>query len=161
MEVIFTSSSPEETRLFGKRLGLLLRGGDVICLIGGLGAGKTAFAQGIGEGLGVKTVMTSPTFTLMQEYSALAQGEAVRLVHMDLYRLRHPEEAEVIGVEDQFQTDVISLIEWPEIAREFLPADRLEVVIEGSGDTPRRITFRTESGTWNRLWIQKGNTNKE
>ena len=73
MEYMFKTLSPEQTQSLGTRLGKLLRGGDLVCLIGGLGAGKTAFAQGIGEALGIKEHMTSPTFTLIQEYSARAQ----------------------------------------------------------------------------------------
>lgn len=154
MEFILKSENPEQTRRLGIKLGQLLQGGDIICLIGGLGAGKTAFAQGIGEGVGVKTTMTSPTFTLIHEYSGSDPGREVRLIHMDLYRLNYPEEVEVIGVTDLFQADVIALIEWPEVAWDFLPGDRLEVEIEGCGDFPRRFNFRSESDTWEKRLSQ-------
>lgn len=131
-----------DTRRWGKRLGEVLQGGDVICLKGDLGAGKTAFAQGIGEALDITEAMTSPTFTLMQEYSVRVSGQLTRLIHMDLYRLRHPEEVEVIGVEDAFQSDTICLIEWPEIAEDYLPNNTLEVHIQGSGDEVRTLTFK-------------------
>jgi tRNA threonylcarbamoyladenosine biosynthesis protein TsaE len=125
-----------------------LRGGDVVALIGELGAGKTAFAQGVGEAFGVKGPMTSPTFTLIHEYIGRIKETEVRLIHMDLYRLQHPEEAEVIGVEDAFQDEAVCLIEWPEIIEDDLPKDRLNVEILGSGDQPREIIFRADEHGW-------------
>ncbi|MFZ3130667.1 MAG: tRNA (adenosine(37)-N6)-threonylcarbamoyltransferase complex ATPase subunit type 1 TsaE, partial [Desulfosporosinus sp.] len=92
--------------------------------------------------------MTSPTFTLIHEYSGRIKGSEVRLVHMDLYRLQHPEEAEVIGVEDAFQEDAVCLIEWPEIIEDFLPEDRLTVEILGSGEQLREIIFRADERAW-------------
>lgn len=152
MEYAVTTISPEQTFSLGKHLGGLLKGGDVVCLFGGLGAGKTALAQGVGEGLGVRETLTSPTFTLMQEYAAGPGQEPLRLVHMDLYRLNHPEEAEVIGVEDQFQFDSVCLVEWPEIALSLFPDDRLDIVITGNGNFPRRFVFRTHSPEWVSRW---------
>jgi tRNA threonylcarbamoyladenosine biosynthesis protein TsaE len=142
------SFSAQETHEWGTRLGKILKGGDVICLKGELGAGKTAFAQGVGEALDITEPMTSPTFTFMQEYSARISGEFVRLIHMDLYRLRYPEEVEVIGVEDTFQPDTICLIEWPEIAEDYLPDNFLEISIKGSGEEVRTIVFTTTSTLW-------------
>lgn len=142
------SLSAVDTLNLGKQLGRILKGGDIICLIGDLGAGKTVLAKGIGEALGIEKPMTSPTFTFMQEYYGFAQGVPIRLIHMDLYRLKHPEEVEVIGVEDAFQEDSICLIEWPEIARDYLPEDRLEVWLEGSGEEPRNLTFQSSSKAW-------------
>jgi len=148
MDIRIESETAERTRAWGEQLGRLLRGGDVVALIGNLGAGKTAFAQGVGEAFCVNGPMTSPTFTLIHEYSGRIKGTEVRLVHMDLYRLQHPEEAEVIGVEDAFQEDAICLIEWPEIIEDYLPNDRLSVEILGSGDQPREIIFRAEDHGW-------------
>ena len=142
------SATAEQTREWGKQLGRCLRGGDVVALIGALGAGKTAFAQGVGEAFAVKGPMTSPTFTLIHEYIGRMQGTEVRLVHMDLYRLQHPEEAEVIGVEDAFLEDTVCLIEWPEIIEDYLPEDRLSVEIVGSGNQPREIIFRADEHGW-------------
>lgn len=150
MEYAVTTTSPEQTLSLGKHLGGLLKGGDVVCLFGGLGAGKTALAQGIGEGLGVLETLTSPTFTLMQEYAAGTNQEHLRLVHMDLYRLNHLEEAEVIGVEDQFQLDSVCLVEWPEIALSLFPDDRLDITIIGNGNLPRQFVFRAHSPEWAR-----------
>jgi tRNA threonylcarbamoyladenosine biosynthesis protein TsaE len=142
------SLTVEQTREWGKQLGARLQGGDVIALSGDLGAGKTAFAQGVGEELGVTAPLTSPTFTIIHEYMGQIKGTRVRLIHMDLYRLQRPEETEVIGVEDSFVEDAICLIEWPKIAEDYLPEDRLEVEIIGSGEQPREIIFRARTGNW-------------
>lgn len=155
MDYRYTSLSVEQTRALGKQLGGCLQGGDVIALIGDLGAGKTAFAQGVGEGLGVAGPMTSPTFTLIHEYAGQVHETKIRLIHMDLYRLQHPEEAEVIGVEDAFTEDAVCLIEWPEIADDYLPEGRLNVEIQGSGELPREIIFRSEDPNWVRRIKEK------
>lgn len=145
-----TSTSVEQTRAWGRKVGGCLRPGDVVALLGDLGAGKTAFAQGVGEALGVEGPMTSPTFTLIQEYSGQVEGAEVRVVHMDLYRLRQPEEAEVIGVEDMLGEEAVCLIEWPEIAADILPPDRLQAEFRGSGEEPREIVLRGDEQTWGR-----------
>lgn len=152
MDYKVTSLTAEKTREWGKQLGAHLQGGDVIALFGDLGAGKTAFAQGVGEALGVTGPMTSPTFTLIHEYRGRIGETRVRLVHMDLYRLQRPEETEVIGVEDAFVEDAICLIEWPEIAEDYLPEDRLQIEIIGSGEQPREIIFRAEDRYWKQRW---------
>jgi tRNA threonylcarbamoyladenosine biosynthesis protein TsaE len=148
MEITVWSRSAQETNLWGKRLGQLLRGGDVVCLAGDLGSGKTALAQGVGQALKVTVPMTSPTFTLIQEYNGKSAGREIHLIHMDLYRLQQPEELEIIGVMDYFQEEAICLIEWPEVARDYLPDDILEVRIKGNGEMPRRITFKALGGNW-------------
>ncbi|HWQ72218.1 MAG TPA: tRNA (adenosine(37)-N6)-threonylcarbamoyltransferase complex ATPase subunit type 1 TsaE [Desulfitobacteriaceae bacterium] len=148
MELTVWSRSAQETNLWGQRLGKLLRGGDVVCLAGDLGSGKTALAQGVGQALKVTVPMTSPTFTLIQEYTGESAGKGIDLIHMDLYRLRQPEELEIIGVMDCFQEEAVCLIEWPEIARDYLPDDILEIWIEGNGEMPRKITFKAMTGDW-------------
>lgn len=149
MECIVQSQTAAETFIWGKKLSLLLSGGDLVCLYGNLGAGKTVFAQGVGAGLGITQPIISPTFTLIHEYNLPAINTAAsRFVHMDLYRLEHLEEAEQIGVDDFLQTDTIVLIEWPEVAAGILPEDRLELHIEGNGEMPRRLVFRTSSSEW-------------
>jgi tRNA threonylcarbamoyladenosine biosynthesis protein TsaE len=148
MEHKVISLSVEQTRKWGKCLGESLKNGDVLALRGDLGAGKTALAQGIGEGLGVARPITSPTFTLIHEYEGQCHGIKSRLVHMDLYRLKHPQEVEVIGVEESFSEDTICLIEWPEIAFDYLPENCLEVEILGSGEQKREIIFHTHESSW-------------
>ncbi|NLM20352.1 MAG: tRNA (adenosine(37)-N6)-threonylcarbamoyltransferase complex ATPase subunit type 1 TsaE [Peptococcaceae bacterium] len=137
MESTVLSVSPQETFNLGKKIGESLQGGEVICLYGDLGAGKTVLAKGLGRGLGVEAEITSPTFTLIQEYESPSKG--LRFIHMDLYRLTSPEEAEIIGVTDYFQDDCVCLLEWPEIIEDLLPPDHWQVRIEGSGDLPRHI----------------------
>lgn len=148
MDFVIKSKSKEATFGLGRSLGEVLQGGDVLCLAGDLGAGKTLLTQGIAASLGITSAVTSPTFTLIQEYSALQEGQSLRLLHMDLYRLEHPEEVEVIGVEDAFQADAICIIEWPEIAHDVLPEDRLEIQIQGSGEETRVIKFSFNTGKW-------------
>lgn len=148
MEIIVQSNSLQETLVLGRKLAQVLRGGDVIGLTGDLGSGKTALVQGIGAGCGLPGPLTSPTFTFIQEYAVAVHGESCRLIHMDLYRLNYPEEAEVIGVPDFFQEDCICLIEWPKVVWDWLPENQLEVQVEGSGDTVRRFTFSSVDAEW-------------
>jgi tRNA threonylcarbamoyladenosine biosynthesis protein TsaE len=103
------SHSPEETRQLGLRLGQLLEPGDVVLLHGDLGAGKTAFTQGIGAGLGVRETINSPTFTLLKEYLGSAP-----FYHFDLYRIEDAEEIYTLGFEDYFGGAGVSVIEWAE-----------------------------------------------
>jgi len=145
LERLIKTISTEDTLSLGIRLGQSFQGGEVICLYGELGAGKTILAKGLGKGLGVEEEITSPTFTLIREYCAQPTG--LRFIHMDLYRLVYPEEAEVIGLTDYFQDDCVCLIEWPEIIAELLPEDRLEIRIEGSGDLCRLISI-VPKGKW-------------
>ncbi|MGZ9204952.1 MAG: tRNA (adenosine(37)-N6)-threonylcarbamoyltransferase complex ATPase subunit type 1 TsaE, partial [Nitrospira sp.] len=116
-------SSPSETESFGNAIGQLLRGGEVLALIGELGAGKTALVRGIVAGLGAPAAsVTSPTFLLVHEY----QGR-LPIIHIDLYRLQRPEETESIGLSDYLTEDTAVAIEWADRFPQLLPDDRLEV----------------------------------
>lgn len=127
-------SSPGETESFGYAIGRLLRGGEVLALIGELGAGKTALVRGIVAGLGVPAAsVTSPTFLIVHEY----QGR-IPVVHIDLYRLQRPEEIETIGLSDYFTDDVVVAIEWADRFPRLLPEDRLEVRFAHRTRTTRR-----------------------
>jgi tRNA threonylcarbamoyladenosine biosynthesis protein TsaE len=117
------SKTPASTRALGARLGRKLRAGDVVLLSGELGAGKTVFTQGIAEGLGARGQVSSPSFVLMNEY----QGHE-RLFHADLYRITDPQEAEYLGLEDYSEHGVL-VVEWPERAPEYVPAEHLLVRI--------------------------------
>ena len=131
------SHAPAETHALARRLGAVARAGDVLALAGELGAGKTAFAKGFGEGLGVSgTTVASPSFILMAEHRG-----RLPLFHMDLYRLDGPRDAIEGGLVDERQADGVTLIEWPERLGEALPAPRLDVGIEVTGETDRRITL--------------------
>lgn len=103
------SDSVERTRALGAALGALLATGDVILLVGDLGAGKTALTQGIGAGLGVRGIINSPTFTILKEYSG-----RLPLYHFDLYRIESPNEIFALGFEDYFEGDGVSVVEWAE-----------------------------------------------
>lgn len=103
------SHSPAETQQLGARLGRLLEPGDVVLLHGDLGAGKTAFTQGIGEGLGVRERVNSPTFTLLKEYSG-----RMPLYHFDLYRIEDAEELYTLGFEGYFIGEGVCVVEWAE-----------------------------------------------
>lgn len=107
--VALRSHSPEETRGLGVRLGQLLLPGDVILLQGDLGAGKTAFTQGVGAGLGVRETVNSPTFTLLKEYMG-----RIPLYHFDLYRIEETEELYALGFEDYFGGEGACVVEWAE-----------------------------------------------
>lgn len=125
------------TRALGARLAAVARPGDLVCLAGALGAGKTQLAKGFGAGLGVDDPVTSPTFVLMAEYAA-----RLPLFHLDLYRLDDAADALAGGLLDERQAEGVTLVEWPERLGPALPADRLEVTIEGEGDEPRTIRLR-------------------
>jgi tRNA threonylcarbamoyladenosine biosynthesis protein TsaE len=131
------------TRALGARLADLMRLGDVVCLIGSLGAGKTTLARGAVEAWteGAETDAPSPTYTLVQTY----EGPKGTLWHMDLYRLKQPEEAAELGLEEAF-ADAACLIEWPERLGGALPADRLELELQAEGEGRR--AHATAKGAW-------------
>ena len=127
------SRRPESTRRLAGRLAAEARPGDVLCLWGDLGAGKTVFAKGFGAGLGIEDTISSPTFVLMGEYAG-----RLPLFHIDLYRLASAEEALDGGLLDDRQAEGVVLIEWPDRLGSALPPSRLDVRIDGT-DGPRRI----------------------
>jgi tRNA threonylcarbamoyladenosine biosynthesis protein TsaE len=116
------SHSEEETERLGRALAELLAPGDVIALCGPLGAGKTRLAQAIGAGLGVTEPVTSPTFNLVHDYVG-----RVPVLHLDLYRLRGPEEARDLGWDELLQAGGVVLIEWADRVELLLPPDYLEI----------------------------------
>jgi tRNA threonylcarbamoyladenosine biosynthesis protein TsaE len=128
------SSSPAETIALGEVLGRAARAGDLLCLWGDLGAGKTQLAKGIARGLDIDATVNSPTFVLMAEYPG-----RVPLFHVDLYRLADAADALAGGVVDERQADGVTVVEWPERMGDVLPASRLDVRIHGTGDDPREI----------------------
>lgn len=129
-----TSQSPEATRDLAAGLATVAEAGDVLCLWGELGAGKTVFAKGFGAGLGVRETISSPSFVLMGEYAG-----RLPLFHIDLYRLATAAEAFDGGLLDDRQAAGVVLIEWPERLGDDLPTERLDVRIDGGADEPRRI----------------------
>lgn len=133
----YISNSAQETEALGERLAARLRPGDVIAYTGDLGAGKTAFTRGLARGLGVIDRVTSPTFTIVNEY----EGGRLPLFHFDLYRMDSPEELFDIGWEDYLARGGVCAVEWSENVAEALEADCLRVDIRrGERDNQRIIT---------------------
>src|SRR3954453_21454873 len=115
----------DETHALGRRIGALLRAGDVVVLEGELGTGKTVFAKGIAVGLGVREPVVSPTFTVVREYDA-----PTPLVHVDVYRLDHLQELHDLGFDDDIGSDEITVVEWGYLVSALLNSFRLEVAHE-------------------------------
>ena len=130
------SESPDATRAIAANLASVAAAGDVLCLWGDLGAGKTVFAKGFGAGLGVRDTISSPSFVLMGEYAG-----RLPLFHIDLYRLASATEALDGGLLDDRQSDGVVLIEWPDRLGTALPTDRLDVRIDGTADEPRSLAI--------------------
>ncbi len=138
-EVDIISHSAEQTRRLGVRLGAFLNPGDVVCLSGDMGAGKTAFASGVGAGWGSLTGLHSPTYNLVHEHYRAA--DSTRLIHLDCYRLNDDHDAETLGLEDIFDGSAAVLIEWPERIQSHLPPERLWVELRVFEITRRNLLF--------------------
>jgi tRNA threonylcarbamoyladenosine biosynthesis protein TsaE len=136
-ELYIMSHSPEQTLRLGAKLGKLLEPGDIVCLSGQMGAGKTLFSQGIGHGWGAGERITSPTYNLVHQHRHPETGQL--LCHLDCYRLNDASDTESIGLDDMLDGDVILLIEWPEKIFELLPEDRLWIEIKANEVTRRNL----------------------
>ncbi len=130
-----TTRSPAETQQLGERLGKHLQSGDLLCLSGNLGAGKTCLARGLAHGWGASERPTSPTFILVNEYHRTSDSQ--RFFHLDCYRLAGVADALSVGLEDMLGADGVLVIEWPERIADILPAERLWVRIQVTGDESR------------------------
>ena len=131
------TADPAETRAVGRTLGEAATPGTVVALRGELGAGKTQLAKGVADGLGVTSVVNSPTFVLMNEHVG-----RLRLYHIDAYRLTDPEEALAAGLLDEREIDGVSVIEWADRLAGWLPVDRLDIELSpGAGPTERRLRW--------------------
>jgi tRNA threonylcarbamoyladenosine biosynthesis protein TsaE len=135
----FFSRSPEQTRRIGMRLGGALQAGDVICLQGDLGAGKTTFVQGVALGWGSLDAVSSPTFILVNVYR---RGDEARLFHMDAYRLDSTPEAEELDLDSMLNEGPL-LIEWPERIDGLVPGECLWIKLEHVDEEEREMTFRS------------------
>lgn len=136
---LFTTNSPDETEEIGYKLGKILNGGEVICLNGDLGTGKTAFTKGIAKALDIEEYITSPTFALVNEYSG-----RLKLNHFDVYRISDEDELLEIGFEDYIYSDSVSVVEWSELISGIIPENRIEVTINkelSTGENVRKITI--------------------
>ena len=137
--ILYETESPGETRALGQRFGLAARPGQVFALSGNLGAGKTVFAQGFAEGLGIGVPVTSPTFTLLQLYP----GGRLPFCHMDAYRLEDEGELEAVGGHEYLGGEGVCLVEWPEMVEALLPEDTVWIRLERlpeKGPDIRRIS---------------------
>ena len=133
----YISPHPDETLRFGRQIAQQLAAGSVVAFFGGLGAGKTTLIKGICGALAVKETVTSPTFTLINEYTG-----RLPVYHFDFYRIESDAEVLDLGLEEYFYGDGICLIEWPEVVHALLPAQRLEVHLslpESMQETQRKI----------------------
>ena len=137
--MMIESFGPGDTYSLGQRLGREAKKGDIFCLNGDLGVGKTVFTQGFAAGLGITEPVNSPTFTILQQYD---EGR-LPLYHFDVYRIGDVSEMDEVGYEDCFYGDGVTLIEWPERIRELLPEHVATVTIEKNlekGFDYRKIT---------------------
>ncbi len=134
-------TSPEQTFALGERLGAAAAPGTVVALVGDLGVGKTLFAQGVGRGLGVPGLVTSPTFVLMRVH----EGGRLPLVHADIYRLCDEDEAEHIGLPEALEADSVALVEWADQLPGLLPADHLRVMLRWLPGRPEHRELRVEA----------------
>lgn len=132
-----TSTEPAQTTELGLALARAAQPGDLICLWGELGAGKTHLTKAFGAGLGVADTITSPSFILMAEYAG-----RIPLFHLDLYRLGDASDVLAGGLIDDRQLTGVTVVEWPDRMADLLPEGRLDIVIDGSGEEPRQVTVR-------------------
>ncbi|NLZ82437.1 MAG: tRNA (adenosine(37)-N6)-threonylcarbamoyltransferase complex ATPase subunit type 1 TsaE [Clostridiales bacterium] len=143
--MIIDSFNPEDTFNLGVSLGNKAKPGEIFCINGNLGVGKTVFTQGFANGMGINEAVNSPTFTILQEY----QSGRLPLYHFDVYRIADATEMEEIGYEDYFYGEGVCLIEWSELIREILPADITIITIDkdlDKGFDYRRIMIQTQKG---------------
>lgn len=134
----------EDTYNIGKEIAKLAKPGEIYCLYGDLGTGKTVFSQGFGAGLGIEEPISSPTFTILKEYD---EGR-LPFYHFDVYRIGSVDEMEEIGYFDKIDGDGVCLIEWAELIRDILPQTYYKVTIEKNlerGFDYRSITIETVS----------------
>ena len=139
----YVTSSPAETEALGEKLGKIVPAGAVIAYTGDLGAGKTAFTRGLARGLGLTDRVTSPTFTIVNEY----EGGRLPLFHFDMYRLGSSDELYDIGWEDYLSRDGVCAVEWSEIVDDALEEDAIRVDIRrGASDSQRIISITGAEG---------------
>ena len=133
----FVSECYAETVALGERLGKTLKGGEVLAMFGGMGMGKTAFTQGICDGLGIQARVTSPTFAIVNQY----EGRPLSVFHFDMYRIENEDQLYNIGFYDYLDYDGVLAIEWSENIAGFFDDEHITVAFEKLGDTDRKITI--------------------
>jgi len=143
----FFSKSPEQTRRIGMRLGSALKKGDVLCLQGELGAGKTTFVQGIAQGWGSLDSVSSPTFIIVNVYR---RTDGAQLFHLDTYRLESQPEAEELDIDSMLSEGVL-IVEWPERLGNLIPEERLWVKLDHILDEQRLMLFNAKGERYDNL----------
>lgn len=144
----FIVDSVNKTMSLGISLGQKVQKGDIICLIGDLGTGKTHISKGIAKGLGIKEQITSPTFNIVNEYN----DGRLKLYHFDVYRVNDPDEIEAIGFDEYIFGEGVSIIEWANYIQELIPKNHLDVIIEKLPDMGvnfRKISIKYSSDRYN------------
>ena len=132
----FITNTVEETIELGKKIGRSLEPGDIICIDGDLGSGKTHLTKGIALGLGIDEHITSPTFNIVNEY----EGK-IKLYHFDVYRVNDPDEIAAIGFDEYIFSDAVSVIEWSDYIKELIPDDHIQINIANESETRRSINI--------------------
>ncbi len=146
---IFASNRLEDTEALAVRLASLVQGGDVVLLLGDLGVGKTAFTKAFARGLGVESPVTSPTFTIMQNYDGVKDGQPIRLLHLDAYRLEGADAVEELGLYEQLDSGAIALIEWGDIVAAAFGTDPLVLEFTWLDENERSIALQAHpDGPW-------------
>ncbi len=146
----FFSRSPEQTRRVGMKLGSLLQRGDLVCLSGDLGSGKTTLMQGIAQGWGSLDKVSSPTFVLVNIYR---RSDGVNLYHMDTYRMAGPEEAEDLDLEMMLESGAL-VVEWAERVEAVLPKECLWIQLAWIADEQREMRLNARGGRYDHILAQ-------
>lgn len=149
--MFYETTSADGTRSFASAVASVVRGGDLIVLAGEMGAGKTAFTQGLAKALGVTEQVTSPTFTLVRSYDTDRGGRRLTLHHLDVYRLDRLGEVADLAIEELIDPTSVTVIEWGDAISTELPDDRVEITLT-FGDEPddREISVELVGASWRR-----------
>lgn len=141
-------NSSDEMKALGARLGISIHGGEVLVLIGDIGAGKTTFAKGFARAMGISEDVQSPTFTISRVYDA---PRGITLAHYDFYRLSDPGIMRSELAESMHDPSVVTVIEWAEVVSDVLPADVLRVVMTATGESRRQVVLEAGGDITNKL----------
>lgn len=150
----FISKSPEETIKIAMQLSKYILPGSIICLSGDLGAGKTAFTQGLGKGLGITDHITSPSYTIINEYYTASMP----LYHFDVYRLESPDEIFELACDEYFFGEGVTIIEWAEKIKEVLPKEKLWITIKYGKKPNERVISMNAYGNKNKAILKEMRT---
>ena len=144
MELVLWTANRDDTQAAGEALAGLLQAGDAVVLCGDLGAGKTTLVQGVARGLGIDTVVTSPTFTLVKEYEG-----RLPLTHVDVFRLQRLQDVVDLELDG---SEGVMFIEWGDVVEEVLPAERLRIELTVNADEVRRLVVSSGDRSWTGRW---------